>query len=190
MAKNAADTPTKPSTRDRLKAAKLPERTVDLCLRGDLQAEFEDLERQLAQQVAADQAAGPRLNSSPAARRIAKQIEDLRERMREETIILRMRALTRRAWGELQKQHPPRKDEADDEQLGFNPDTFIPAAIKACTYEPSDLDDETWDELLDERITEQQFVALQNTMMALNVRPVSVPNSYAASRLLQGSEPG
>lgn len=179
-----------PSTREKLAAARLPERTVELCLRGDLQAEFEDLERSLLAAQSAEERQGKRLNAGSPARQIAENMEALRERMREDTIVFRMRALSRRAWGELLKKHPARKDDADDELLGFNPESFMPAAIRACTYSPDDIDDETWADLLDERLTEQQFVELQNAVMHLNVRKINVPNSFAASQLLQPSGNG
>lgn len=184
----APATASAPSTADKLKAAKLPERTVDICLRGDLQAQWEDLHRQLAD-IEARQAVDKRLNSAGQTGKIGQQIADLQEQMRADTIVFRLRALSRRAWNDLLKEHPPRKDDETDTTLGYNVDAFIPAAIQACTYSPDDLDDVTWADLLDERLTEFQFVALQNACMALNVRQVSVPNSYAASRILRGSEP-
>lgn len=181
--------PQKPSTRDKLKAARLPERTVDICLRGDLQAEWEDLHRQLAE-AEAKASADKRLNSASKrdVKALAARIEAVEEEMRAETLVFRLRALSKRAWGELLKAHPPRRNNDEDAVLGFNPDTFFASSIRACTYSPDDLDDELWRELLDERLTEYQFAALQNAVMALNVRKVDVPNSRAASRILRTSE--
>lgn len=175
-----------PSTKDRLKAAKLPERTVDICLRGDLQAQWEDLHRQLAD-VEAAAAKDKRLNGDKRARHIGEQITAVQDQMRAETIVFRMRALGKKTWDALLKQHPPRRDNDEDTQLGYNADTFMEALIRACTYSPDDLDDETWRELFDERLTEWQWAQLQNTVLALNVRQVSVPNSFAASRLTSSS---
>ncbi|MEV5211327.1 hypothetical protein AB0K35_28025 [Micromonospora sp. NPDC053740] len=204
MTRTAKTAPPPPSTKDRLQAAKLPERTVDICLRGDLQAEWEDLHRQLADaEVAA--AKDKRLNSTGAVQAIADQITAVQDQMRADTIVFRMRALGRKGWDALLKQHPPRKDNNEDAQLGYNVDTFMEALIRTCTYSPDDLDDETWRELLgdnddersrsekagepveDGKLTEWQFAQLQNTALALNVRKVDVPNSFAASRLTQPS---
>jgi hypothetical protein len=182
------EAPAAPSTKDRIAAAKLPERTVDICLRGDLQAEWEDLERQLREAYAREQQ-DKRLNSGGESRRLAQQIEALQEQMRADTVVFRMRALSRKAWSKLLKQHPPRKGDADDEQADFNTETFPVAAIRACTYEPNDLDDADWEHLLDDAITEWQYVQLQNAAFALNSRRVDVPNSFAASRILRPSEP-
>ncbi|GAA4439370.1 hypothetical protein [Phytohabitans houttuyneae] len=176
------------STKDRIAAAKLPERTVDICLRGDLQAEWEELERQLREAFAREQG-DKRLNSGGESRRLAQQIEALQGQMRADTLVFRMRALPRKKWTALQKDHPPRKDNEADQELGYNVDDFVPAAIKACTVEPADLDDAAWEHLLDEVLTEYQFVQLQNTAYALNVNKVNVPNSFAASRILRPSEP-
>lgn len=185
----AAKTAPPPSTKDRLQAAKLPERTVDICLRGDLQAEWEDLHRQLADAEAAA-ARDKRLNSVGDVQAIGDKITAVQDQMRADTIVFRMRALSRKVWAELIKKHPPRQGNDDDQQLGYNVDTFMVALIKASTYVPDDLDDETWADLLDERITEWQFAQLQNTALALNVRKVDVPNSYAVSRLTQPSGRG
>jgi len=196
--------PTRPTTKDRLKSAKLPERTVDICLRGDLQAEWEDLHRQLADAEAAA-AKDKRLAGNTAVRAIGEQITAVQDQMRADTIVFRMRALGRKGWDALLKQHPPRKDNNEDAQLGYNVDTFMEALIRTCTYSPDDLDDDTWRELLgdndderarlekagkpteDGKLTEWQFAQLQNTALALNVRKVDVPNSFAASRLTQPS---
>lgn len=178
--------PPPPSTKDRLKTAKLPERTVDICLRGDLQAEWEDLHRQLADAEAAA-AKDKRLNGDKRAREIGEQITAVQDQMRADTIVFRMRALSRKAWATLLKQHPPREKNEEDAQLGYNADEFMVALIRACTYSPDDLDDEGWAALLDDTTTEWQFAQLQNTALALNVRKVDVPNSFAASRLTQPS---
>lgn len=188
MTDTTAEPAATPSTKDRLAAAKLPERTVDICLRGDLQAEWEDLHRQLADAEAAA-AKDKRLNSSGSVRDIAQQITTVQDQMRAETIVFRMRGMGRKAWDKLMKAHPPRKDHDDDTQLGYNADTFMVALIRECTYSPDDLDDELWAELLDEKLTEWQFAQLQNTALALNVRKVDVPNSHAASRLTRVSVP-
>lgn len=189
MSKTSTVAAAPPSTKDRLAGAKLPERTVDICLRGDLQAEWEDLHRQLADAQAV-QARDKRLNSGKAVEEIGQQITAVQEQMRADTIVFRLRALPRRRWTELLKGHPARKDHDEDGQIGFNGETFAPAAIRACTYSPDDLDDETWADLLDNRLTEHQFAELTDAMFALNVRKVSIPNSFAASQILRSSERG
>lgn len=203
----STETAAPPSTKDRLRAAKLPERTVDICLRGDLQAEWEDLHRQLAD-VEAATAKDKRLSGDRLAREIAGQITAVQEQMRADTLVFRMRGMGRKRWDSLMKEHPPRKDNEEDAQLGYDVDTFMVALIRACTYSPDDLDDEDWRVLLgddeeervrrekagepveDGKLTEWQFAQLQNTALALNVRKVDVPNSFAASQLTRPSGRG
>lgn len=179
----------KPSTKDKIAAAKLPERTVDICLRGDLQADWEDLRRQIVA-LEAEAQADDRLNSAARKqqRDLAVRLEELEAEMRDQTIVFRLRALPRKQWDALMKEHPPRSDNDEDTYLGYNPDTFMSAAIQACTYSPDDLDAATWDDLFDNRLTRQQFAELQDAMMALNVRKVSIPNSRAVSRILKASD--
>lgn len=174
-----------------LAAAKLPERLVDLCLRADMQAEYEDLERQLGE-ASTSKVLDPRLNSGGEERRIAQQIEAMQHEMREFTLTLRLRAVNRRRWDELNKEHPPRTEgpEAEEDKvLGYNSDTFFDAAIRECTVEPTDLDDADWAALLNEKTTAHQYRRLVDAVLALNVRKVDVPNSRAASRILRASEP-
>ncbi|MFG2046133.1 hypothetical protein ACGFIW_01715 [Micromonospora sp. NPDC048935] len=204
MTDATAAEPGRLSTKDRLKSAALPERTVDICLRGDLQAEWEDLHRQLADAEAAA-AKDKRLAGDHRAREIGAQITAVQDQMRADTIVFRMRALHRKAWDALLKQHPPRKDNEEDAKLGYNVEAFMEALIRSCTYSPDDLDDDTWRELLgdndderarlekagepveDGKLTEWQFAQLQNTALHLCIRKVDVPNSFAVSQLIRAS---
>jgi hypothetical protein len=171
----------KPALADLLNDAALPEKTVEVCLRGDLLAEVEDLERELRDarisvQTMADQG---------RARKIAEQIEKAREAMREASVVFRLRGLTRKAWAGLVGAHPPRKDNDTDRALGYNMDTFFPALIRACVTEP-ELNDETW-ERLDPALSSAQFDELVDAALAVSRRRVDVPFSYAASVTLQSS---
>jgi hypothetical protein len=76
-----------------LNGARLPERTVPICLRGDLVAEHEELERQLeeANRRASDSLAGN------GAGELADRIEALQEEMRAATVTFRVRALPKPA---------------------------------------------------------------------------------------------
>jgi hypothetical protein len=190
----AAPEPEKPklSTKEKLKRAKLPTRDVEICLSTDLQKQYEALHEQLAEAYTREKG-DKRLGQVSESKRIARQIEDLQAEMREYTIVFRIRSLGRR-WQELVDQHPPREGVAEDVYLGFNPDTFFDAAIRACTVEPDDLDDEDWADLLgtdktDGKLTAAQYRELQDAVMAMNVRRIDVPNSLAASRILRASEP-
>lgn len=189
MTDTTTTAPAAPSTRDRLKAAKFPEKTVDICLRGDLQSEWEDLHRQLAD-VETAAAKDKRLNGDKRAREIAEQITAVQDQMHADTLVFRLRGLPKKQWDKLLKEHPPRKDNTEDAQLGYNVDTFMAALIRTCTYSPDDLDDEGWAELLEDVATEWQFAQLQDAALAVNVRKINVPNSFAASQILRPSARG
>lgn len=172
------------SVKDKIKAAKLPEKTVQICLHNDLQAEFERLDRELAE-------ARNRPDESLAgtgAREIAEKIEALREQMRDHTVEFRMRARPRPEWKALIKAHPPRHEadgslHEDDKYIGVNTETFYEALVRASVVEP-ELDEEDWAALLDEALTDRQFNDLAEAAWSLNRREVKVPFSHAASRTL------
>lgn len=171
------------------------ERTVPVCLRGDLQAEFEDLERALAELNAARAPADTRLSGHRPGRDIAEAIEALREAMRSATVVFRLRALSPRAWDDLVAAHPPRKTEDGGvdprDYSGVNVDTFFPPLVRACVIYPG-LDDQDWETLLgdgEHGLSNRQFDELAGAAWTVNKGSVDVPFSRAASRLIQGSEP-
>jgi hypothetical protein len=167
----------------KLAAARLPERTVEICLRGDLQADFEELERQLA--AAAERPDDGRIVGNIDVRRIADQMQELRAEMAGAMQVFRLRAFKRGRWTALLAEHPA---EASDERgYGYNPETFAPAAVIASVIEPAAISEETWEKLFDS-ITDSQFNQLYNAAQILNQRPVSVPFSKAASVLTRGSD--
>lgn len=175
----------KPDIAALLAAARRPERTVELCLRGDLQARLEDLERELQ---AAHEAENGTLADGAEAYRIAQQIQALRGEMADSTVVFRLRAMTRMAWAELVAAHPPAKDDEVEQALGYHPDSFFPAMIRASTVEPEPTA-EQWGKLLDETLTNRQYNDLIDAGLALNRRPIDVPFSPAASRTLRASGP-
>jgi hypothetical protein len=166
--------------------AKLPERTVPVCLRGDLAADHEAAERELeqAQRTAANSLAG---NGAAA---IAERVEALEEQMREHTYDFRLRAMKRHDFRAFMAAHPPREDEQgkkEDAAWGVNRETFFPALIRVSVVDP-ELDAAEWTDLLDNRLTDYQFQELAVTAWALNAREVDIPFSRAASRLRQATD--
>lgn len=166
-----------------LSSAKLPESTVPLCLRGDLQAEWETLERKLAE---AKQRGDRRLTGSAEETKLARQLRDLEAQMQDSTITLRLRALPRREFMKLVEKHPPRKDNQADRMVGIDQSSFYDALIGACIVEP-ELDEERLTRLLD-ALTDAQFNKLATTAWELNRSDVSVPFSRTASRITTSSD--
>jgi hypothetical protein len=161
-----------------LATAKRPEKDVELCLRGDLQAEWERLEAQLAPETAT-------LAASPEQQKIAAQVQAIEEEMRQATLTLRLRAMSRADWQELLAAHPPRKDNEVDRNLGLNDSTFWDALIWLSLVSPA-LDEVRLEQVLN-RLTPRQFNTLTTAAWSLNQADVSVPFSLTASRIAGSS---
>lgn len=168
-----------------LAGAKLPEKTVAVCLRGDLQAEFDQLEKLL---TAAQQDRSDSLDAGGRIRELAAQIKEIEQEMADHTVTFRMRAVPRRRWTVLVAEHPPRDDNQLDRVLGVNEETFTSVLIRECAVDPQ-LSAEQWDRL-DEALTEFQWQKLFNVAWSLNARDVDVPFSHAASTILRATAAG
>lgn len=172
-----------------LAEAKLPEATVTICLRGDLAADHERAERELArlQEASTDSLAGSGTGE------VIDRITDLEQQMREHTYEFRLRALPRVQWHELCSAHPPRRGDDDeiidaDRFILVNTETFWEAMIRACLVDPQ-LSDDEWRQL-ETLLTDHAWNELCDTAWGLNRRGVSVPFSRAASRTRQASAAG
>lgn len=193
------------SIKEKLAAARLPEETVQICLRGDLVAQFEQLERRLAE---AQRTPSTSLEGDGSAE-IAAAIEALREEMRVHTEDFVLRAMPRPRWRAFLAQYPPRQDadgNPDERDRGamVNMGAFWHALIRASVVSP-ELDTEDWRLLLgdddvererleaaseqveDGRLTDRQFETLTDTAWSLNRRDVDIPFSLAASRMMRTS---
>lgn len=175
------------SAKDMIKGAKRPEKVTPICLRGDLQADFEAAEKELAEAMRpADSLAG----NGPVADIVAR-IEALQAEMVEHTLQVRMRALPRPEWKKLIAAHPPRRGEDNtiderDKYVGLNMESFWPAMIRACTIAP-EMDDEDWDLLLGTALTDAQFDSLSDAAWGINRSDVDIPFSRVASQIAQTS---
>jgi hypothetical protein len=166
-----------------LAEAKLPERTVEICLRADLVAEHEEAERDLEQ---AEKSTSTSLAGNGTGALI-ERIDALEAEMREASYTFVLRAAKRPAWRALIAGHPPRKgDDGEtnkaDAQWGFNLDTFYPAIVRACLVDP-ELTDAEFEVLLDEKLTDSQFSELATAAFNLNAGAIDIPFSLAASRM-------
>jgi hypothetical protein len=157
-----------------LKEGRLPERTVDICLRGDLVAEFEMVDAALTE--AMRRPVDSKEGSGTAE--LVQRIEAIQAEMKASTHTFRIRALDRAAFRELQNAHPPREGDGPDEQVGFDRSTFFTALLIDTTYDPV-LTAEEWDELLG-KLTERQYGDLTDAAWFSNRDAVSIPFSKAA----------
>lgn len=164
-----------------LEGLKLPETEVPICMRGDLQARFEELDRELesARRRPEDDSLA---SSGTEVRRLASEIEALRAEMQEHVRVFLLRALPRKAWSDLAKEHPPRKQ---DSPADFNRDTFPVAALSACSVKPS-IGAAQAGKVVD-HVTQGQWSALWNAILELNGGSGEVPFSPAASVILSNT---
>lgn len=165
-----------------LSGAKKPEVTVKLCLRTDLQDQWEKLEVELR---ADDAAAADTLAKPPGNLKLAKQIRALEAEMEKANLTLTLRAMERAPWKELLSAHPPRKDVPTDWGMGYNPETMFDDLIGKSIVEPV-LDETQLTKLLD-ALTAGQYDRLSNAAWTLNKSDVSVPFSPTASRIAASS---
>jgi hypothetical protein len=182
---NTSDKP-KLAVADLLAQAKPAEHTIRLCLRGDLQAQFEELDRQRAE--AASKTDGDSLAGSPAVA-IARRMEALREEMDAATVTFTVRALSRKRYQALVAAHPPRRDEKgdvldDDREMGVNQTTFWEPLIRACAVDP-ELTEDQWRRLLDDVLSDRQYEQLASAALVACRGNVDIPFSFAASELIR-----
>lgn len=170
-------------------SARLAERTIALCLRGDLQAQFEDLERRLDEAAERDQ--GDSLASGSSVAAIRAQMEELRDQMRASTLVVTLRALPRKAYQRLSDQHPPRRDDEGnvvaEDRTGVNMLTFWDPLIRACWVAP-ELDKARMTHLLDEVLSNNQYDSLASLALLVNQGKVDIPFLSAASLRNRDSE--
>lgn len=188
-------------------AAKPAESTVPICLRGDLVAQMEDLEREY-DKARRQPAARGKEDPDPQAEFI-ERTRALQTDMEQATVVFRLRKLPPAKYRALLAAHPPRRDDEDkldqgDVNLGFNRDTFFPELIRLSAYEPQ-LSEDEWRRLLGDseteaaRLTEagedvedgvltyHQTTELAGAAYAVNEREVRVPFSLADLLMKQSS---
>jgi len=163
-----------------LRDAKLPERTVVLCLNQDLNSALEDKERQLDEKLQ-----GPNMASLNGAAfpELRAEIEDIKDQMADSKIEFKFRALTRNVYTAMIKDNPPKDDDEIDTTNGFDWDKVTDALIHQCLVEPA-LDEDDWMMLLGDGTDENpgvlssvQYDLLATVVWRVNRRDVDVPFS-------------
>ncbi|MFR9796635.1 hypothetical protein ACL02U_12125 [Streptomyces sp. MS06] len=163
-----------PDINDILKKARPREHTVRICLAGDVAAEVERLEAQLA--AVSEWKPNSIAEQHPGVE-LAKKISAAREKMREAEIEFTFRALGAKAWSDLVAQHP---SEAEDQ--AWDADTLAPALVAASSVDPV-MSQEQVDELF-EQLNNGQRDELIGAAWSVNGEATSVPFSLAASAIL------
>lgn len=160
------------------------ERTVPVCLRGDLLADLQAAQRDLEQ---AQRERSASLAGGGGVRDAAERVEAIQAGMREHTVTFRLRALGGRGktFRDMVLAHPPRDGVEKDKLLGFNEESLFLALVRACLVAPV-LDEEDWAAL--EGLNDGQWQQLCGAAWAVNAADVDIPFSRAASRALSESD--
>lgn len=167
---------------DILSRAKARETSVDVCLAGDLLAEHQHLVAELerAAHEHENRAARSLADENPAVP-LAGRIRDLETQIADATVSFRFRALPRSKYRALEAAHPGRDGKAE----AWNPDTFAPALIAACSVDPV-MSDADVARLLDTLNAGQTEALFEGAWTACNEAP-KVPFSAAASALTRAT---
>jgi hypothetical protein len=170
--------------------ADLYTRTVPVCLKGSLVAEFEALEADLQAALIAPDADS---KEGSGAQQIAERMEQLREQMTAATYPFKLQALPKPKYRELKAKYPPRQDDEgtildEDRMLDANMDDFPGPLLRACVVDPV-LDDTTWARL-EEKLTDRQYEDLAGMAIHVNKGGVNVPFSPDASKLRRSTAAG
>ena len=175
-----------------IRGAKLPIRTVMVCLRPDLVEPYEALTDQIAaaKQVAARSHS---MTAPPDLTELTNQLRDVEQEMQAATVPFALRALARPAFRALFAAHPPRKDDEGNpvtaDWNGVNTTTFYDALIRACTVAP-ELDEDTWRILLEEKLTDRQYEDLAQAAFDISRDKIDYPFLSGASRKTKDSASG
>ncbi|GAA3371192.1 hypothetical protein GCM10020367_20860 [Streptomyces sannanensis] len=129
----------------RLRARKLPERTLSICDDPAAKTAVTEASLDLAKARTRAQAASIELGvpeeqredwvqAHPEVLAATGALDDAQRALAEATLTLTFRALPRPAWEQLLREHPPTEAQADA-GMEYNVETFPPALISACHVE-------------------------------------------------------
>ncbi|WP_327378015.1 hypothetical protein OG393_31055 [Streptomyces sp. NBC_01216] len=169
-----------PDIEDILKRARPREHTVRVCIAGDVAAEVDRLEAELAS--LSDWKPGSMADQHPGIE-LAERISAAREQMRAAEVSFTFRALGRLEWSDLVAQHPGQTaDEAWDSK------TLPLALVSACAIDPV-MTPEQVDDLF-ETLNEAQRQQLIEAAWQVNGEGTSIPFSLHASAILASRTDG
>lgn len=170
---------------------KRPTRLVRVCTDGELVSEYEAVQAELDEKRRAA-IVDRRLN--PPVKELEIRSAELYKAQEDSTIVFKLSALPRKTWDELKTKNPPRDDNESDENLGYNVDTCLDAAmgtegtILEVTQdgEPIEFTTEDW-KVLSPELTDGQWTEFQLALSGLNGGRPKVPFSQSGYKLMQDS---
>ena len=163
------------SIEDILAEATPRERTVQVCIRGDLAGRMEELQDQLAQ-TSTDWEPSD-LSEVHPGRAIAEEMKALREQIKVAERPFTLRYIGDKAYSDLMAAHP-----SEDDNEAFNSETFPRALIAASCVDPV-MSEEQAAQLF-EKINEGEIKKLFDAAWDVHNSSEMVPFSLLASGLL------
>lgn len=174
------------------------EESTQIVLSGDLMAQWEKLDAELAASRDKDMA-GNRLADGISARtrELAEQVADLEQQIAEQAVDVRFRAMHKDRWRALCDNHPPRKGDEFDMLAGYNRDAVLDQAVRMCMIEPvfedcakgtpdascAHTDCGSWQQFASV-VPPGEWEELKVTANSVNRGVVDAPKSALASRIL------
>lgn len=174
-----------------------PERSVPLCLRGDLLASIEEAKLELQEALALDKVEENILGAGQTSRTmdLIDRCRELEAEARRQSHLFTVRGIGDKAWSDLLKQYAPTAKQRDELDVDHNPETFPNPAVAACLVKITRPDGTvtvgaTEDNVkaLRTKLTTGQWDLLYNTVVAINVGVVNLGKSAGSTEPPQGSE--
>jgi len=150
------------------------ERTVSVCIRGDLAGEAERLADELAR-VSEDWQPSDLTEEHPG-RALAAQLKEVRDKARKAEVPFSLRYIGDKAYSDLLAAHPPT---SDNEAFG---ESFIKALIAASCVDPVMTEDQAAE--LFEKLNQGEIKKLFDAAWDVHNSSELIPFSLAASALL------
>jgi hypothetical protein len=163
-----------------LARAKPPEKVVELCLDADLAAEHDRLTAELEN---AQRTVAVTMADSGKLGDLARQIQDVEQKMTDSKVSFRMRGLSAFKRDEWFTANPAREGKSE----GFNPVTGLPSLIAACCVDPAMTVAQA--QQLCERLGTGQADKLFSAALDVTNSDGAVPFSVVASATLRATAP-
>lgn len=147
---------------------------VSVCGRGDL------LEQHTAAEAALTQAGSP-----DEMRELAERVQAIEAEIQAATRTFRFRSVSTLEWTNLLAQHPPTKDQLKADPLAeFNPETFPPAAVAACSADGITIEQA---QRLHRTLREGEWRKIWSAVLQVNLGAVDPPKSLLAGAVLRSN---
>lgn len=160
-----------------LAAAQRPQKTVSLCLRGDLVAEIESLDEQIEK---AEAERADSMGRTTELKRLRKRRDELvaEAEAEDSKYPFVITGLSDPEWQELISAHPARDDNDADGVFGYNTSTFFDALVRAALG--SSVTEAQWIKLRD-TLSSGQMEELRDAALKVSRRRVDIPKSPPSS---------